>query len=82
MAILRAFILGAVIAGCLGGAAYAQRKNAATPTGKEDPDIARNAEAVDNAYKATLERTRKDDVQAAPKDPWANLRDDESKSKR
>jgi hypothetical protein len=80
MAILRAFIVGALMAGFLTGPVYAQqRKGAPSAQWKDDPDRERNAAAVDQQYKATLERTRKEPAQA-PKDPWANLRDDSSKA--
>ena len=82
MVLLRTLVVGAVIAGCLTGTAYAQRKNANIPVWKEDPEKAINAEAVDRQYKATLERTRKDPDQAAPKDPWATLRGDDSNAMR
>ncbi len=81
MKILRAFILGAAMAACIAAPAYAQRSNVPKSQWKEDPDKEKTAAAVDREYKATLERTRKDAVQA-PKDPWANLRDDDSKTKR
>ena len=82
MAILRAFILGAVIAACFAAPVYAQRKGAPIARTVEDRDKEKNAEAVDRQYKATLERTRKDPAQAAPKDPWATLRGDDSNAKR
>jgi hypothetical protein len=82
MAILRAIMVAVVIAGCLSGAAYAQRGGVPKSQWKEDPDKDKTAAAIDQQYKATLERTHKDAVQVAPKDPWANLRSDDSNAKR
>jgi len=42
----------------------------------------RNAEAIDKEYKATLEWTRKETVDAPAKDPWQKMRSsDDSKTK-
>jgi hypothetical protein len=82
--ILRALIVGAVMAGCLAGPVYAQQKKApGIPKASEDRQKEKDAEAVDKQYKATLERTRKNPVPASAADPWQNLRGgDDSKTKR
>ena len=73
------------MAGCLAGPVYAQqqRKGPAAPQSPADVQKARDAEAVDKQYKATLERTRKDEVAAPAADPWQTMRGtDDSKTKR
>jgi hypothetical protein len=85
MAILRALIAGAIIAGCLTVPVHAQqqRKGAPAPPNPADMQKQRDAEAIDKQYKATLERTRKDAAEAPAKDPWQNLRSsDDAKTKR
>lgn len=84
MAILRALIVGAVIAGCLAGPVYAQkRQGPAIPAGPDDTQKRKDAETVDKQYKATLERTRKDIVVSPAADPWQTMRgSDDSKTKR
>ena len=79
MAILRAFMVAVVIAGCFSGAAYAQRGGVPKSQWKEDPDKDKTAAAIDQQYRETMERTKKDPPMA-PKDPWANLRGDDSKT--
>jgi hypothetical protein len=82
MAIMRSLIVGAVIAGCLAGPAYAQ-KDKPNPL-KIDEDLRRkDDEAIDKQYKSTLERTRKDTIETRATDPWSNMRgSDDSKTKR
>ena len=71
MAVLRALIVGAVLAGCLAGPAYAQKENPL----KIDEDLRRkDGEAIDREYKSTLQRTRKDAAETRPTDPWQNMR--------
>ena len=84
MSALRALIIGAVLAGCLAGPVYAQQKKSpATPQTPVDLQKIRDAEAIDKEYKATLERTRKETVDARTKDPWQNMRgSDDPKTKK
>jgi hypothetical protein len=85
MAVLRALIVGALMAGCLAGPVYAQqlRKGPAIPRAAENVQKSKDAETVDKQYKATLERTRKDAVAAPAADQWQTMRGtDDSKTKR
>jgi hypothetical protein len=85
MTVLRAFIIGAVLAGCLAGPVSAQssRKGPSLPATPGDLEKRKEAEAIDKQYKATLERTRKDTVVTPPADPWGGIRGgDDSKTKR
>ena len=71
MAVLRALIVSAVLAGCLAGPAYAQKENPL----KIDEDLKRkDSEAIDREYKSTLQRTHKDATETRPTDPWQNMR--------
>jgi hypothetical protein len=83
IAFLRALFVGAMMAACLAGPAFAQNKQHNLPTATEDPQKKKDAEAIDKQYKATLERTRKTKTETTAADPWQNLRDnDDSKTKR
>jgi hypothetical protein len=86
MAILKALIAGAVIAGCLAGPSFAQQsknKGLPAPIPQEYLDRKRDEAAVDKQYKETLERTKKDAVPTSARDPWQDLRgSDDSKTKR
>jgi len=83
MTIVRWFIVGAVVAGCLANPAYAQKKTNDNPLKIEEDQRRKNDEAIDKQYKATLQRTRKDAVETRAADPWANMRgSDDSKVKR
>ena len=86
MAILKALIAGAVIAGCLAGPSFAQQsknKGLPAPIPQEYLDRKRDEATVDKQYKETIERTKKDAVETSAKDPWQNLRGgDDTKTKR
>jgi hypothetical protein len=81
MAFLRALFVCAVMVACLAGRVHA--KDVPNPL-LIDEELRRKGDAaVDQEYKATLKRTRKDAVDTAPADPWTNMRGgDDSKSKR
>jgi hypothetical protein len=85
MAVLRALIVGAVLAGCLSGPVYAQsKKGGAPPASPEEIQRKKDAEAIDKQYKATLERTRKETpTETRAADPWSYMRGaDDAKTKR
>jgi hypothetical protein len=73
MAIMRSFIISAVVAGCLAGPAYAEEK---TPKQIEAEQKKKDAEEIDRQYKATLERVKKNTntPENRPTDPWQNMR--------
>ena len=71
---MKKLIFGAVALTILAAPAFAQKKD-------DDPLVIlerekkQQAEQVDQQYKRTIERTRKDgDTAAARTDPWANMR--------
>ncbi len=82
---LRALVAGAFIAGFLAGPVDAQQRKAPTVPQNNTEEIQRrkDAEVVDGQYKATLERTRKEQVVTPAADPWGGIRgSDDSKTKR
>jgi hypothetical protein len=81
MSVLRAFIVGAVMAGCLAVPVYAKER--VNPLKTDEDQRRKDDVAIDTEYKATLQRTRKDTTGAPASDPWQNMRGgDDSKSKR
>jgi len=79
MSIMRSLIVGAVLAGCLAGPAYAQRQQQQqekTGLQIEDEQKKKDAEVIDKQYKATLERVKKNTntTENRPADPWQNMR--------
>jgi hypothetical protein len=88
MAAMKTMIVGAILAGCLSGAAYAQKGGGAkpddTPMQLEEKQKQRDADSVDRQYKSTLQRTRNGPTAATPADdPWSNMRGgNDSKTKR
>ncbi len=82
MAIMRSLIVAAVMAGCLAGPAYAQKKQDDSPAAIEQAEKKKAADKIDQQYRAAIERTRKDASETRA-DPWQNMRGaDESKAKR
>ena len=70
-------IVGAVLAGCLAGPAYAQKAPDETPMQADEKQKARDADSIDRQYKSTLQRTRNGGSTAATPpadDPWSNMR--------
>lgn len=91
MAVMRTFIVGAVLAACLAGPAVAQlnKQPAPNPLADDDKQKKKDAEQIDREYKATLRRVDKGGTPTvAPTDPWSNMRGtdgaktNDSKSKR
>ena len=85
MAKIRAVIIGAVIAGTLGGPAFAQDKQEKEPLVLEAEQKKKEADANDKQYKSTLDRTRKNGgaSEVRANDPWQNMRGaDDGKTKR
>jgi hypothetical protein len=84
MAVLRAFIVGALMTGFLAGPVCAQEKENKSLLKVEEEMRQKEGEAVDQQYKATLERTRKNTPEVrATTDPWQSMRGaDDSKPKR
>jgi hypothetical protein len=76
MAVMRTIVVGAVLAGCLAGPAYAQKAGDETPLQLEEKQKQRDATSIDQQYKSTLQRTRNGGTTAAPTadDPWSNMR--------
>lgn len=73
MSIMRSFIVGALLAGCLAGPTYAEDK---TPLQIEQEQRKKDSEVVDKQYKETLERVKKNTTttENRPADPWQNMR--------
>jgi hypothetical protein len=84
MAVLRALVFGAVMAGCLASSVYAQdKKEDPNPLKADEEQRRKDGEAIDKQYKATLQRTRKDATETHASDPWSNMRGgDDAKTKR
>jgi hypothetical protein len=83
MAVLRALIVGAVMAAIVAGPVSAQGKPKETPMQQEEIQKKKDAEAIDQQYKSTLQKTNRNAVETAPNDPWSNMRGgDDSKTKR
>ncbi len=87
MAVMRTMIVGAVLAGCLAGPAFAQKAADPTPMQIEEKQRQREADSIDQQYKSTLQRTRSSGGTTAAKpaadDPWSNMRgSSDSKTKR
>ncbi len=87
MPVLRALIACALMAGSL-VPVYAQ-DNEKQDQAKKNPLMIeqemrqRDGVAIDQQYKATLQRTRKDVTETRPTDPWQSMRGtDDSKTKR
>ena len=82
MAIVRSLIASAILAGGLAGPAFAQQKPEKSPYQIEEEEKKKAAEKVDQQYRSTLDRTRKDASEVRV-DPWSNMRGtDNSKTKR
>jgi hypothetical protein len=84
MRVLRAFIVGLAMAVSVANTAYAADDDDNEPNDlkKELNQRRKDDAAVDRQYKATLQRTRKDEA-VTRSDPWANMRgSDDSKTKR
>jgi hypothetical protein len=82
MAVLRALIAGALMAGCLAGPVNAQEKKD-NPLKTEEDQRRKDGEEIDRQYKSTLQRTRKDATETRATDPWQSMRGtDDSKTKR
>ena len=86
MAVLRVLIAGALMAGSLINPVYAQQKedqSKKNPLMVEQELRQKEGVAIDQQYKATLQRTRKNTPEAGPTDPWQSMRGaDDSKTKR
>ena len=75
----------ALIAESLIGPVYAQEKDQSkkNPLMVEQELRQKDSAAIDQQYKATLQRTRKNTPEAGPTDPWQSMRGaDDSKTKR
>jgi hypothetical protein len=81
MAVLRALIAGALMAGCIAGPVNAQ--GGPNPLKIEKDERRKDGEEIDRQYKSTLQRTRKDATETRATDPWQSMRGtDDSKTKR
>ena len=69
---MKRLIIATALLAVLAAPALAQRKPFSAMSDEEKANE-KVSEAVDKQYRNTLERTRKDAVEA-PNDPWANLR--------
>lgn len=79
MRVMKAIIVGALLAGYLISSVYAQMspdKDDESPLKLEEKQRKKEAESVDKQYKSTLQRTRSSgSTAAAPADdPWSNMR--------
>jgi hypothetical protein len=72
---MKKLFLGAVALAVLAAPAFAQKKGDDEPLAILEREKKQQAEQVDQQYKRTMDRTRKDaDTAAARSDPWANMR--------
>ncbi len=78
--IIAATIGLAFLAGCI-GSAFAQPAKDDDPIVMEQKQKQKDREEIDKRYKATLDQTR-GNAPAVRTDPWANIRSDDSKTKR
>ena len=70
---MKRLIIATALLAVLAAPAFAQgRKPVSEMTGEEKANL-KATEAVDQQYRNTLERTRKDATEV-PMDPWANMR--------
>ena len=71
---MKKLVFGAVTLAVLAAPAFAQKKDD-EPLQILEREKKQQAEQVDQQYRRTMERTRKDsDTAAARSDPWANMR--------
>ncbi|HET7910631.1 MAG TPA: hypothetical protein VFL49_01245 [Pseudolabrys sp.] len=70
---MKKLIFGAVTLAVLTAPAFAQKKDD-EPLAILEREKKQQAEQVDQQYKRTMERTRRDSEAAARSDPWANMR--------
>lgn len=86
MALVKSFIVGTVIAVGLAGPSLAQQKEAPkNPLLVEEEAKRKDDAAIDQQYRATLERIKRNGTPTETKtnDPWQNMRSaDDSKAKR
>ncbi len=85
MAILRALMVGLLLTASIAGQAYAQRKTNVpdSPYRAEEEQKRKEGEAIDQQYKATLDRTNRGPAEKVVNDPWSNMRGtDDTKAKR
>lgn len=87
MAVIRAIIVGAIIAGALIGPVCAQGRRGTkppdSPAARQDQQRQRDAEAIDRQYQSTLKKTQADTTGVQVNDPWQNMRGPaDSKTKR
>jgi len=69
---MKRLLLGAVALAVLAAPAFAQKKDN-EPLAILDREKKQQAEQLDQQYKRTLDRTRKEN-ETARSDPWANMR--------
>jgi Ni/Co efflux regulator RcnB len=71
---MKKLLFGAVALAVLAAPAFAQQKDD-EPLAILDREKKKQAEQLDQQYKRTMERTRKEgDTASARTDPWANMR--------
>jgi hypothetical protein len=70
---MKKLVFGAVTLAVLAAPAFAQKKDD-EPLQILEREKKQQAEQVDQQYRRTMERTRKDGDTAARNDPWANMR--------
>ena len=71
---MKKLLFGAVALAVLAAPAFAQQKDD-EPLASLDREKKKQAEQLDQQYKRTMERTRKEgDTASARTDPWANMR--------
>ena len=72
---MKRLVLTIVALGILTAPAFAQKKGEDEPLAILEREKKQQAEQVDQQYKRTMDRTRKDaDTAAVRNDPWANMR--------
>ena len=69
---MKKLVVSAVLLGILSGPAFAQKKEN-EPLEVQDRDKKQQQDALDQQYKRTLDRTRKEG-EPVRADPWANMR--------
>jgi len=69
---MRKFVVSAILLGILSGPAFAQKKEN-EPLEILEREKKKQAEALDQQYKRTMDRTRKEGDPTRT-DPWANMR--------
>jgi Ni/Co efflux regulator RcnB len=70
---MKKLLFGAVALAVLAAPAFAQKKDD-EPLVILDREKKQQAEQLDQQYKRTMDRTRKDNETASRSDPWANMR--------